>query len=71
MSRVTYTAREVADLAGLSEWSVLQAARRGDTSLGLLAIRVGRRLVWPRAAVDELLHISDRTIEEGARGFGV
>ena len=50
-------AEEVAELLGISTWSVYQAARRGDTPLGQIAIRVGRRLLWPRGRVTGLLGI--------------
>jgi hypothetical protein len=52
-----YSAEEIAELLALSPWAAYEAARRGDTAIGGLAIRVGRRLVWPRAAVDRLLGI--------------
>lgn len=51
----TYTAEQVADLLQVSAWSVYQASRRNEPPIGTLAIKVGRRLVWPRAAVDRLL----------------
>ncbi|MGH9090200.1 MAG: helix-turn-helix domain-containing protein [Acidimicrobiales bacterium] len=57
----TYTVAEVAELVGISDWAVRQAAARGDTPVGRVAIRVGRRIVWPRAAVDRLLGVGDGT----------
>lgn len=53
MSAVTYCTAEVAQLLGVSEWSLYQSVRRGDPPI--TPIRVGRRLVWPKAAVDRLL----------------
>ena len=53
----TYRVDEVAELAGLSPWSVRQASERRDTPLGVLALRVGRRIIFPRACVDALLGI--------------
>lgn len=58
MTPAVYQAAEVAELTSLSEWAVYEAARRGDTAVGRLAVRVGRRVVWPRAAVDQLFQIA-------------
>ena len=43
--RMTYTVDEVADLLGLSRGSAYKYAREG----GIPAIRMGRRLVVPKA----------------------
>ena len=48
-----YNAEEAAALFGVSEWAWYQSARRGDCPV--MPIRVGRRLLWPKAAVDRLL----------------
>lgn len=57
MKRQVYAAEEVAELADLSTWAVYNATRREGDPLGSLAIRVGRRLLWPKTAVDRLLGI--------------
>lgn len=49
----TLTADEFAELLGVSRDSIYDACRRGDCPVE--PIRVGRRLVWPRARVEELL----------------
>lgn len=59
MNPATYTAGEIASLLGVSEWAVYQSARRKEPPIGTLAIAVGRRLVWPRSAVDRLLGLED------------
>lgn len=60
---LTYNAREVADLLGVSEWSIYQSVRDGACPVD--PIRVRRRLVWPRAAVDRLLCIASENDEAG------
>lgn len=57
MNPATYTADEVADLLGVSTWSLYESVRRGDPPFP--PIRVGRRLVWPRALVDRALGLAD------------
>jgi predicted DNA-binding transcriptional regulator AlpA len=54
----TYSADELADLLGCSSWAIYESVRRGDCPFP--PIRVGRRLVWPRAVVDRALGL-DRT----------
>lgn len=54
---VTYTTEELAGLAGVSTWSLYEAARRGDCPFPF--IRIGRRLVWPKAAANQLLGLED------------
>lgn len=51
--RATLTTEELAAVLGVSAWSLYEAARRGDPPVA--PIRVGRRLVWPRAAVEALV----------------
>ena len=53
MSSATLRAAEFAELLGVSEWSLYESVRRGDCPVA--PIRVGRRLVWSRAAVQKLL----------------
>ncbi|MST31626.1 helix-turn-helix domain-containing protein [Acidimicrobiaceae bacterium USS-CC1] len=43
----------MAELLGVSTWAVYESVRRGEPPIP--PIRVGRRLVWPKAAVDRLL----------------
>ena len=49
--RLTYTVEQAAKLLGISRNSGFEAVRRGD----LPAIRIGRRLLVPRAALEKLL----------------
>ncbi len=51
-----YTAEQLGELWDCSTWAIYQAARRGDCPVA--PIRVGRRLVWPRAQVDALLGLT-------------
>lgn len=55
MTAATYTTHEAASLLGVSEWSLYESVRRGAPPLP--PIRVGRRIVWPKAAVDRLLGV--------------
>lgn len=63
MTARTYDAGQVADLLGVSTWAIYESVRRGECPVD--PIRVGRRLVWPRAAVDRLLGISPGNDEAG------
>jgi predicted DNA-binding transcriptional regulator AlpA len=66
MRSAAYSAEQVAELLAVSKWAIYQAARRGEPPIGNLAIRVGRRLVWPRAAIDDLLGLrTDRPSPHG------
>jgi hypothetical protein len=56
----TMTTPELAEAVGVSTWTVYEELRRtghgptcGDTTL--TPLRVGRRILWSRAAVDKLL----------------
>lgn len=51
----TYQVDEVASLLGISSWAVYQVIRRAEAPIGTMAIKVGRRVVFPRASVDALL----------------
>lgn len=51
--RQTLSAAEVAQLLGVSTWAIYEAVRRGDCPA--TPIKIGRRLVWPRQAIDRLL----------------
>ena len=56
MSPATYRASELAQLLGVSEWAIYESVRKGDCAFE--PIRVGRRLVWPRAIVDRALGLA-------------
>jgi excisionase family DNA binding protein len=49
--RLTYTITEAAQLLGIGRSLAYQAARRGE----IKTIRIGDRLLIPRAAIDRLL----------------
>ncbi len=51
-----YTAAECASLYGVSDWAWYESIRRGDCPAPV--IRVGRRVVHPRAAVDAQLGLT-------------
>jgi len=53
VTRQTYNANELHELTGLSTWAIYEAEKRGD--FPVRAIHVGRRLLWPKAAIDALL----------------
>ncbi len=64
VDRATITATELAALLGGSTWSIYQSVRRGDCPVP--PIRLGRRLLWSKAAVDALLGLTASC--EGDRG---
>ncbi len=49
--RQTYSIDEVAKMLGIGRNSCYEAARRGD----FVTIKIGHRLVVPRAAIDRML----------------
>jgi excisionase family DNA binding protein len=49
--RATYSVYETAQLLGVSKWTLQRAIKRGE----LLHIRVGKRIMVPKHAVDALL----------------
>jgi len=49
--RLTYSVEEAGRLIGISRASAFEAARRGE----LPTIRIGRRLLVPRVALERLL----------------
>ncbi len=55
--RATQTVAEVAERFGVSEWTLRQAVHAGTSPVP--PIRVGRRVVFARAAVDRLLEQGD------------
>ena len=50
--RLTYTVEEAAELLGVSRGSAYLAAREGE----LPTLRLGRRLLVPRRALEEMLN---------------
>jgi excisionase family DNA binding protein len=52
--RRTYTVPEVADLLGLSAWSVFAHVK--DGTFPVAPIRCGRRILFSKALVDALLN---------------
>jgi len=54
--RLTLTADEVAEILGIGRSAVYESIRRGD----LPALRFGRRIVVPRAALLRLLGEEDK-----------
>ena len=57
VSSAVYTAEETAAKFGVSPWLVYTSVRRGDFPVP--PIKIGRRLAWPRAAVDERLGLGE------------
>lgn len=55
--RQTLTVPELAAVLGVSPWSVYESVRRGDCPV--VPVRVGRRVVFSRAAVDRLLGVEE------------
>lgn len=55
MERRTLTVPEVAETLGISTDSVYLAIRRGE----IPALRLGRRLLVPREAIDRLLQVGE------------
>jgi excisionase family DNA binding protein len=62
--RMTVTVEEAAHLLGIGRQSAYQAARAGE----LPTIRLGRRLLVPRAQIDRLLGLNDQRPEAGSPG---
>jgi excisionase family DNA binding protein len=52
----TYTTAQAAELLGVSEWALYQAVR--DGSPPVTPIRIGRRIVWPKAPLDSLVGVN-------------
>jgi excisionase family DNA binding protein len=64
MDRATLTVKEAAKLLGIGRNSAYEAAHRGE----IPAVRIGRRLVVSRAALDRLLGagaMDPRALEPG------
>jgi len=62
MDRWTVTVEEAAQMLGISRSSAYECVRRGE----LRALRLGRRLVVPRAALEELLGGSEPVASAGS-----
>ena len=56
VTRATYTAKEVAELLGISPWNVYRVVKEDGDISGVKPIWVGRRVVFPKRAIDELVH---------------
>ena len=70
LAPLTYKVEEAAQVLGIGRNQCYEALKRGD----LPSIRIGRRLLVPRAALDRLLTCGDRAssgmtdyVEPGAR----
>lgn len=57
--RMAYSVKEVALALGVSEWAVREEIRRG----GIESVRVGRRVLVPRPALERLVGISGPAAE--------
>lgn len=57
----TYTAEEVADLAGVSTWALYEAVKKGESPFPF--VRIGRRLIFPRTPVHRILHLEPQEAE--------
>ena len=62
MERLTYTIEEVADMLGIGRSSAYQAVRTGE----IPTIRVGRRLLVPRVALERMLECVPTEISMGS-----
>ena len=62
MSAAVYTAEELAELAGVSTWSIYSAVK--DRTCPFPNLRIGRRIVFPRALADRLLGLEPTSNEE-------
>ncbi|MCY4554793.1 MAG: helix-turn-helix domain-containing protein [Chloroflexi bacterium] len=52
VEKLAYSAKEVAQMLGLSEWKVRELCYRGE----IRSLKAGGRLLIPKAAVDEFLN---------------
>ena len=60
MDRRTVTVQEAAEVLGISRSSAYECVHRGE----LRALRLGRRLVVPKAVLKDMLTASDAGIDE-------
>ena len=63
----TLTIDEAARWLGISRGSAYEAARSGEIA-GVVVIRVGRRLLVPKAPLFELLGLDPHAVDETADG---
>jgi predicted DNA-binding transcriptional regulator AlpA len=61
MTPAVYTAEQFAALASVSTWSIYESVKRGDCPVS--PVKFGRRLVWPKSAVDRLLGLENKEEE--------
>ena len=54
----TYTAEELAELAGVSTWALYKAVKEGTCPFPFL--KIGRRVMFPKAPVDRLLGLESQ-----------
>jgi hypothetical protein len=57
MAAATFTAEEVAAIAGVSTYTVYETVRRQEPPIGTMVIRIGHRLVWPRRGIEHLFQL--------------
>jgi excisionase family DNA binding protein len=60
-ARLTYSVDEVGKLLGIGRNQAYDAARRGDFPV----LRVGKRLLVPKAAINRMLGLVDDTADPG------
>ncbi len=60
--RLAYSVKEAAEALGVSEWKIREAIYQKE----IFAVNLGRRLVIPRWALDDLLSKPDSEPGEGA-----
>ena len=64
ISRLTLTVPEAARLLGISRNLAYEAVRRGE----IPCIRIGRRFLVPRVALERLLNVHTEETHPGAQG---
>jgi excisionase family DNA binding protein len=57
MAAAVYTVAELADLLGVSDWSLYNCVKNGTSPVP--PIKVGHRIVFAKAAVDRLLQLEE------------
>ena len=61
MKRETYTVEEVAEILGIGRGKCYQAVRDKE----IPSLKIGRRYVIPRMALEEMLNLTERTEKDG------
>ena len=64
-SKATLTVRAVAELLGVAPWTIYECLRRGDFPVPV--IRIGRRLVFPTAAIMALVGLPTPAVAQYAQ----